>query len=61
MITLTEELQDNFTLEQKGKYGGIVVKQWPKFDSNPGKHENDERYVLEKSPDGTCITCQICF
>ena len=40
MYTLTEEIQDNVRLNQKGNYRGIVGKQWPKFDSNTGKMSN---------------------
>ena len=61
MSTSPEEVQYNITLDQQGKDGGIVGKQWPKFDSGPRKHDHYERCVLEKSPYGTFITCQICF
>ena len=56
-----EEVQDNVTLDQQGKYGGIVGKQWPKFDSVPGKHDHYEICVLDKSPDGNFSTCEIFF
>ena len=43
------------------KYELIVGKEWPKFDSGPGKDEHYEVYVLEKSRDGTFINFHICF
>ena len=61
MSTSPEEVQDNVTIYQQGKDGECFCKQWPKFDSDTGKHEHYERCVLEKSPDGTFITCHICF
>ena len=48
-------------LNQQVKDGGIIGKQWPKFDSDPGKHEHYEICVVDKLPDGTFITCWIYF
>ena len=48
MSTAPEEVQENVTLDRKVKDGLIVGKNWPKFDSNTGKHEQYERCVLDK-------------
>ena len=61
MSNSPEEVEDNVTLDHQVNYGGIVGKQWPKFDSDPVKHEHYEICVLDKSPDVTFITCRICF
>ena len=61
MYTFHEGVQDNITLDQQRKGGEIVGKKWTKFDSDYGKHDHYNTFVLENSPNGTLSTCPVCF
>ena len=59
MSTFTEQAQENVMFEHQGKYGGIVGKQRPSFDSNSETYKHYERCILYKSPDVTFLTFRI--
>ena len=61
MSTFPEEVQENVALNHQGTDGGIVGKQWEKFDYDPREYEHYEICGFNKSPNGSFITFRICF